>query len=185
VQTKKIVWIGTIVCAILLVLALVVGRYSRPSTATSASSPWNAHAIEGTLAGIRVSEIDPAHAAVVFLYDLDNRTGGDYTLSKGSDIVIMSRLKSGNSLSSDDPATIQSSAFLPAGNRARVALQIVQPFSWPSQKDAAADGNFRDLVAGRVAGLRGFVLFDQASRYQIELPAELPELEQSSAAVGP
>jgi hypothetical protein len=185
VHTKKIIWIGTIVCATLLVLAVAVGRYSRPSTAASASSPWNPHAIEGTLAGVHVSEIDPTHAAVVFLYDLDNRTGSDYKLSKGPNIVIMSRLKSTNSLSSDDPADIESSAFLPAGNRARIALQVVQPFSWPSRKDAAAEKNFRDLVAGRVAGLRGFVLFDQASRYQIELPAEIPELEQSTASVSP
>ncbi len=184
-QTKKIVWIGTSACAILLLLALILGRYSRPSTAPAAASPWNAHAIEGTLAGVRVREIDPAHAAVVFLYDMDNRTNTDYTLTKGPNVVVMSRLNAGGSLSSDDPADIESSAFLPAGNRARVALQIVEPFSWPSQKDAAAERNFRDLVAARVAGLRGFVLFDQAARYQIELPAELPELQQTSAAVSP
>jgi hypothetical protein len=116
---------------------------------------------------------------------LDNHTNTDYTLTKGPNVVVMSRLDAGGSLSSDDPAAIESSAFLPAGNRARVALQIVQPFSWPSQKDAAAERSFRDLVAARVAGLRGFVLFDQAARYQIELPAELPELQQSSVAVAP
>jgi len=134
---------------------------------------------------VRVREVDTTHAAVVFLYDLDNRTDSDYRLTKGPDVVVMSRLKTTDSLSSDEPADIESSAFLPAGNRARVAIEVLQPFAWPSQKDAAADRNFRDLVAGRVADLRAFVIFDQAARYQIELPAVLPELQQSSAAVRP
>jgi hypothetical protein len=187
VNAKKIVLIGTFACVFLLLLALILGRYSRPATAaaTTVASPWNTHAIEGALAGVRVQEVDSGHAAVVFLYDLDNRTSTDYRLAKGPNVVIMSRLKTSDSLSADDPADIESGAFLPAGNRARVAIEVVQPFAWPNQKDAAADRNFRDLVAGRVAGLRGFVLFDQAARYQIELPAELAGLQQSSAAVGP
>jgi hypothetical protein len=185
VNVKKIAFIGTFACVFLLLLALIVGRYSRPASTKAAANPWNTHAIEGALSGVRVREVDATHAAVVFLYDLDNRTDTDYRLTKGPDVVVMSRLKTTDSLSSDEPADIESSAFLPAGNRARVAIEVLQPFAWPSQKDAAADRNFRDLVAGRVADLRGFVVFDQAARYQIELPAALPELQQSSAAVKP
>jgi len=185
VNVKKIALVGTFACVFLLLLALIVGRYSRPASTKTAASPWSTHAIEGTLAGVRVREVDTTHAAVVFLYDLDNRTDSDYRLTKGPDVVVMSRLKTTDSLSSDEPADIESSAFLPAGNRARVAIEVLQPFAWPSQKDAAADRNFRDLVAGRVADLRAFVIFDQAARYQIELPAVLPELQQSSAAVRP
>ena len=187
VNTKKIVLAGTFGCVFLLPLALILGRYSRASSSTSgasAASPWNTYAIEGTLAGVRVREVDAAHAAVVFLYDLDNRTSADYRFAKGPDVVIMSRLKTSESLSSDAVADIETGAFLPAGNRARVALEVVQPFTWPAQKDDKAERNFRELIAGQVAGLRGFVLFDQGSRYQIELPAEIPDL-QTSAAVRP
>lgn len=184
-NAKKIIWVGTGACIFLLLLALIVGRYSRPAVTTAAASPWNTHAIEGALAGVRVAEVDPSHAAVIFLYDLDNHTSSDYRLDKGPSLVIMSRLKTSDSLSSDVPADIESGAFLPAGNRARVAIAVQQPFTWPSQKDAAAERSFRDLVDNQVAGLRGFVLFDQTARYQIELPAQLPEMQQSSAAVKP
>jgi hypothetical protein len=180
VNAKKIVLLGTLGCVLLLLLALIFGRYSRPAATTAAASAWNTQAIEGSLAGVRVTEIDPTHAAIVFLYDLDNRTDSDYRLVKGTNIVIMGRLKATDSLSSDQPADIESGAFLPAGNRARVSIEVVEPFAWPSQKDAAAERSFRELVVGQVAGLRGFVLFDQTARYQIELPVELPEPLQPS-----
>jgi hypothetical protein len=173
---------GASACVFLMLLALALGWYSRPAATTSAASVWNTSAIEATLATVRVTEVDPMHAAVLFLYDMDNRTNTDYHLIKGPNVVIMSRLKATDSLGADQPADIESSAFLPAGNRARVAVQVVQPFAWPSQKDAAAERSFRDLVANQIVGLRGFVLFDEAARYQIELPVDLPELQPLTAA---
>jgi hypothetical protein len=37
----------------------------------------------------------------------------------------------------------------------------------------------RELVAGEVAGLEGFALFDQGTRYQIDLPGAWPEIEKA------
>jgi len=37
----------------------------------------------------------------------------------------------------------------------------------------------RELVAGEVVGLEGFVLFDQGTRYQIDLPGAWPEIEKA------
>src|SRR5450755_4276615 len=82
-------------CGFLLLLILVFGKFSRPVSSTPASAnPWNSSAVESTLSGVRVKEIDPTHAAVMFFYDLDNKTDTDYRLANGPDVVIMSRLQS-------------------------------------------------------------------------------------------
>src|SRR5271170_6409837 len=85
-------------------LVLIFGKLPRAQTLAKPANPWNLHAIESSFAGVRVREIDPSHSAVVFLYDLDNRTDSDYQLTKGSAVVVMSRLKSSGSLSSEKPA---------------------------------------------------------------------------------
>jgi len=159
---------------LLLVGAMAARRISRVQTASAGiQNAWNSRAIQSTFAGVRVREIDAAHAAVTFLYDLDNQTGADYHLDAGPNVVIMSRIAAGGSLSSEQQISLAAPAFLPAGDRARIALEIRCPFSWPARKDALAEAAFKELVANRLSGLQGFVLFDQSSRYQIELPAGL------------
>ncbi len=135
--------------------------------------PWNSRAIESAFAGVQVREVDAAHASVVFLYDLDNRTGSDYQLTPGPSAVIMKRLKADGSLSSDTRARLVSAAFVPTNNRTRIAVELTHPFAWPAKSDAAADQTFRDFVARETSGLQGFVIFDQTSRYEIELPINL------------
>jgi hypothetical protein len=61
-------------------------------------------------------------------------------------------------------------------------LDVVRPFQWPIQQDGLADAKFRQLVAGQVSDLEGFVLFDQSTRYQINLPGGWPQLQQVSEA---
>jgi hypothetical protein len=159
---------------VLLLVVIVAGRPPRNPPAAVETPPWNSQAIEGTLAGIRVQEIDLTHAAVVFLYDIENRTDTDYRLAKGPSIVIMSRLKSGGTLSADERIELDSAAFVPARNRTRIALQVSHIFSWPGQNTAYAERAFNQLVAGDVAGVAGFVLFDQTNRYEIDFPAAWP-----------
>jgi len=127
--------------------------------------------MEATLAGIQVKEVDAAHATIVFSYDVDNKTDSDYSVASGPNVVIMSRLRSSGSLVANEQARLSSTAFVPARNRARIALALTQPFPWPAQRDAAADEAIRQLVTGEMAPLSAFVLFDEAKRYQIELPA--------------
>jgi len=180
---KKIGVVGLALCALLLVLLVVAGRLRQNGSPSPVKqiAPWNSQAIEGTLTGIRVQEIDSAHAAVIFLYDLDNKTDTDYRLEKGSNVVVMSRLKSGGTLSADEPITLDSAAFVPARNRTRIALEISHLFNWPGQSGAYAEHAFNQLVAGDVAGVAGFVLFDQASRYEIDFPAAWPEIHAASS----
>jgi hypothetical protein len=174
---KKLGLIGLAVCGLALVLILV--RFAGARFFADRASGWNSRAIEGTLAGVRVREVDPGHAAVVFLYDLDNRTDTDYRLSSGPNVVIMSRLQPNGSFSSEQQVSLDSAAFVPAKNRTRISLEVNHPFDWPAQKDAAAERQLRQFVADQVSGLQGFVLFDQATRYQIELATSSPEVQRT------
>ncbi len=115
---------------------------------------------------------------------LDNKTDYDYRLANGANIVIMKRLKSDGSLSSEEEIKLQDSALVPAKNRTRIALEITRPFAWPGRKNPASESRFREFAAGEVATLDGFVLFDGAARYQIELRGAWQELEKIPTATG-
>jgi hypothetical protein len=180
---KKLAVILASTVGFLLPLLLVFGKSPQAQTVPKPAPPWNVHAIESTFAGVRVREIDASNSAVVFLYDLDNRTDSDYRLAKGPTVVIMSRLKSSSSLSSEKLVTLSSSAFVPAKNRTRIALEIRQPFIWPGRMDAKSQGRIRQLVAGEIADIHGFVLFDESTRYQIDLPGTWPEIEKAALPV--
>ena len=175
---QKLALIGAAACGLLVGLAWMLGKFSRGWLSAAEATPWNSKAIGATLAGIQVKEVDSAHAAVVFFYDLDNKTDRDYRLANGPGVVIMSRLRSNSSLVSNDQTSPSSAAFVPARDRTRIALAVARPFDWPAHRDAVAEGEFRQLAASQVAGLAGFVLFDQADRYQIELPAASANDEQ-------
>jgi hypothetical protein len=180
---KKLGWVSLAVCGLVLILILV--RFWRAGPSSAGANAWNSRAIQSTLAGVRMRELDSTHAAVVFFYDLDNRTDNDYRLSSGPNVLTMSRLQPNGSLSGDEPISLDSAAFVPAKNRTRIALEISHAFDWPAQRDAAAERQVRQFVADQVAGVEGFVLFDQAARYQIELAATSPELQQASTSTGP
>jgi hypothetical protein len=185
-QWKKPLLIGVFVAAS---LALALGwfalkRYRQESSAQP-PKPWNPSAIKSSFAGVQVREMDAANAVLVFYYDLENTTDFDYRLESGPNLVLMSRLKSNGSLSSEKPIKLSYPAFVPARSRARVALEIARPFAWPTRTDAASQGKFRELVNGEVANLKGFVLFDGATRYQIELPGAWQEARQIPAGTAP
>lgn len=177
----------------LCVLALVVIEFfprsprQDPSAKPAQASVWNSVSVRGTFAGVQVHEVDPAHVQLVFYYDLDNDTDEDYQLTKGPGTVVMTRLKSNGSLSSDEPMELDHSVFLPARNRTRISLESTQAFSWPSGMQAGQVGpanqdKFRGLVAQQVGSCSGFVLFDQAKHIQIELPGGWQELQTPAAA---
>jgi hypothetical protein len=152
-------------------------------------SPWNSSAIQSTFAGAQVQEADATHATLLFFFDLDNNTDTDYRFAKGAGTVVMTRLKSNGSLSSEQPIELNNSVFLPARNRTRIAVQVTHPFNWPSGLPGGAIGpvnqsKFRQLVADEVANLSGFVMFDTATHFQIELPGGWQELQPSASAAG-
>jgi hypothetical protein len=178
-QKLGVISISTSLC--LLVLVVTTGKFARPQAPAKPSTLWNSRAIESTFAGVRVREIDPANSAVTFLYDIDNRTDTDFQLTKGPTLV-MTRLKSSGSLSSEKEVTLNSSAFVPAKNRTRIELEMTRPFGWPSRMDAASQDRIRQLVTGEVADIEGFVLFDETARYQIDLPGGWAEVQPTPEA---
>src|SRR5271170_4686893 len=179
---KKLGWIALAVCGLVAILLFV--RFSSVWHSPEPANGWNSGAIQSTLAGVRVRELDSTHAAVVFFYDLDNRTDTDYRLSSGPSVVIMSRLQPNGSLTSVQQVSLDSAAFVPARNRTRVSLEMTHPFDWPSQRDAAAERQVRQFVADEVSGVQGFVLFDQSTRYQIELATAAPESQRPPVSAG-
>jgi hypothetical protein len=174
-----------------LVIWFGLPRFTRQETAARKVqlSPWNSSAIQSTFAGAQVQEADAAHATVVFFFDLDNNTDTDYRFAKGAGTVVMTRLKSNGSLSSEQPLELNNSVFLPARNRTRIAVQVTRSFNWPSGLPGGQIGpvnqlKFRQLVADEVANLSGFVMFDTATHFQIELPGGWQELQTSASAAG-
>lgn len=170
--------------AVVAAATVIAVRYPRITVPAARSDSWNSSAIAGTLAGVRVRELDPTHAAVVFSYDLDNRTDTDYRLASGPNVVFMSRLLPSGSLSSDQQISLDANAFVPAKNRTRISIETSRPFDWPSEQDAAAQRQIRQLVADEVSGLEGFVLFDQSTRYEIDLAAASPQLQAETGLAG-
>src|ERR1700734_3985291 len=122
----------------LMSLLLKTQRQAPPSPIS-----WDSRAVEATFEGVRVREVDATHAALVLLYDLTNTTGSDYRLEKDSSEVIMSRLKPGGILSSDTQVVLDNAAFIPAGSRTRIAIEMDGPFNWPARHDAAAERALR------------------------------------------
>lgn len=170
---KKIIVVGILCCAVLFFAA---GYFSRaPKVVHSATNqePWNSQAIRSSFTGVQVRELDSSHAAVDFLYDLENRTNSDFELAPGPNAIVMKRLKVDGSLSADANARLTSTAFIPTNNRTRVTLEVTGHFIWPAKQDASTDQALRDLVQREASGLDGFVIFDQASRYEIVLPIDL------------
>jgi hypothetical protein len=173
---KKTIIIGILCCVALFFAAGYFARAPRavqPSFRSAAEQPWNSQAIQSSLIGVKVRELDATHAAIDFVYDLQNRTSSDYQLTPGPSAVIMERLKADGSLSSDPDTRLVSAAFVPTNNRTRITVEMTEPFNWPAKQDVGADQSFRDFVHRAAASLEGFVIFDQASRYEIELPINL------------
>ena len=190
----KTLVIFSLVVACLLVLVVFVLPRTPPNEpaqapAATAAPVWNASAVQSSFAGVQVKEVDATHAALIFSYDLDNNTDVDYRLAKGPATVVMTRLKSSGSVSSEEPVELDNSVFLPARNRTRIAVEVTRNFNWPTGLPGTQIGpvnqeKFRELVAQEVANLSGFVVFDQATHFQIELPGGWPELSAGNTVPG-
>ena len=189
---KTLVIFSLVVACLLVLVVFVLPRTppNEPVQTPAAVAPvWNSSAIQSSFAGVQVKEVDATHAALIFSYDLDNNTDTDYRLAKGPATVVMTRLKSSGSVSSAEPVELDSSVFLPARNRTRIAVEITRNFNWPTGLPGAQIGpvnqeKFRSLVAQEVANLSGFVVFDQATHFQIELPGGWQELSAANTVPG-
>jgi len=170
---------AAVVLAVRFVLRNMPGRGAAP---VAARNEWKTSQLKTSFAGIQVREIDSANAAVIFFFDLENATDTDVRLINGPNLVLMSRSISNSSLTAENHARLQDNLFVPAHNRTRIGITVSHPLTWPLQSDATADAKIRDFAAQRTADLRGFVLFDQTTHLQIELPGGWQALQRSAAA---
>lgn len=183
---RTILTLGIFAILLALLGYLVVPLIPRQESQTAAPAPaWNPGALRAEPSGIQVRETDPNHATIVFSYDLDNQTDADYQMAKGPTTVIMTRLKSDGTLEPNDNLHLDSSIFVPAHNRTRISFSATQPFRWPAGMALEHMGpinqdKYRALVAQQVGGASGFVLFDQAAHYQVELPGGWQDLQLST-----
>ena len=63
---------------------------------------------------------------------------------------------------------------------ARLAVEITEPFDWPSDADSSSIEKLRDFVKQRLQNVGEFVLFDEANHRQLELPSGWDQLAETS-----
>lgn len=159
---------------LLTIWAFAGATFKRQPTETP-KAVWNREGIKASFMAAQLREVDKTHTSLILSYDLKNLTDADYRLTDGPGVAIMSRLKSDGSLSQEEPMRLSYPVFLPAGQRAHLAIEITQNFAWP-RDDSHHEENLKEFVRQNLAGLAGFALFDEADHIQIDLPAAWPEL---------
>jgi hypothetical protein len=167
---------------IFLVLLLILGGAAFNSSPVKPPGSWNQNAIQATYVGSQLRQINRSLAGLFLSYDLENNTDRDYRLADAPGVVIMSRLKSGQSLSQEELIRLSYPIFLPANQRVRMAIEISYPFVWPAAGDPGFENKLKDFVKQRLAKVEEFVLFDELNRCQIELPSAWQDLEQDAEA---
>jgi hypothetical protein len=162
-----------------LALLLILGGAFNSSPVKLPGS-WNRDAIKATYVGSQLRQIDKTLVGLFLSYDLKNNTDRDYRLADSPGVVIMSRFKSDHSLSQEDLIRLSYPAFLPANQLVRIAIEISYPFVWPATEDPDLENKLKDFVKQRLAKVEEFVLFDELSRCQVELPSAWQELERDA-----
>lgn len=162
-------------------VASVVAWYLFPPHGSHAP-PWNSRAITATYIGAQVREIEAGSATLLLTYELQNYTNSDYRVSDGPGLFFMSRVKPDGSLSSQEQIHLSYPTFLPARQRARIALEIAHPFGWPAESDPQFQNKLKEVFNQRLADVQSFVMFDQADRIQIEFPRGWREFRVATGA---
>ena len=130
---------------------------------------------------MQIRQLDSGNAALYLAYEVTNHTDSDYRLADGPAALVMSRLRTDGSLSSQQRVLLSYPTFLPARQRGRVALEVHAPFNWPDDNDGAFQDKLRDFINQKLMDVQSFVLFDQADRFEIEFPSGWQELKLASA----
>ena len=166
-----------------LVLSLAMFHpWARSNKPQEKTAPWNSGRVTAAYVGSQLKEIDKGHSTLLISYDLENTSGSDYRLTEGPGVVLLSRLKADGSLSQEQALKLSYPVFLPSEQHARLAVEITQPFAWPSREDPAYLEKLREFVKRSLGGVSEFVVFDQATHTQLPLPGGWTELPGVSPA---
>jgi hypothetical protein len=142
---------------------------------------WDSTTFQAIYVNAQLRQIDRSNASVLLYYNIENTADSDYRLAEGEGLVIMRRLASDHTLSAEEAVHLSYGTFLPAKQRARIALEVPHAFDWPADSDPARQEKLREFVNQRLAGIEEFVLFDQANRFQIEFPKGWQDLPAAPA----
>ena len=180
---KQLLIIASSAAVVLLLAILTLGRPIFKKPPQEVRTGWNREGIKAAYVAAQLREVDKAHSSLILSYDLSNLTDLDYRLTDGTGLVIMSRLKGDGSLSQEESIHLSYPVFLPARQRARLAIEISRAFPWP-REDSHYEEKLKEFVKQRLSDVRGFVLFDEASHSQIDLPAAWPGLQDKTQTGG-
>jgi hypothetical protein len=165
---------------LLLLIAVAVAGSVLKHPHGDSSKSWSQEQIEATYVGCQFREVDRTRSALTVTYDLKNNSSLDYRLAEGPDVVVMSKLQSNGSLSQEEPMRLGYPVFLPAGQRARLAIEITRNFAWPAENDPEYADKLKDFVKQRLQGVGEFVVFDRAHHLQIELPGAWQQIQNTT-----
>lgn len=181
---KQLLITASSVIVVFLLGFLMFGRpIFRKSSQQEVRTGWNRDGIKAAYVAAQLREVDKAHSSLILSYDLSNQTDLDYRLTEGGGVAIMSRLRGDGSLSQEETIHLSYPVFLPARQRARLAIEISRAFAWP-REDSHYEEKLKEFVKQRLGEVRGFVLFDEASHSQVDLPAAWPELQDRTQTGG-
>ena len=170
------------VLGVIFAVVSVAAAWSINESVGRRTAAWDSDAITATYMGAQLRETSSADAALFLAYELQNNTNKDYHLSDGPGYVVMSRVKPDDSLSSQEPVQLSYATFLPAHQRATLALEIQRPFRWPADNDPLLSKELAEFVTQKLSNVDGFVLFDQADRCEIDFPSGWHGLRAASKA---
>ena len=144
--------------------------------------PWNTSAITAQYDEIGT---EGEENTFVFYYTLQNNTKKDYSISKYSEIPIFVRLADEERLGGSPSSkwlTYDKPVFIPAGYKILFAVHLKYPYPKSPKKSATREEKkeFRkkaeQYVSQKFRNLDGFVLFDKALHYEIQLKRGWPTM---------
>jgi len=160
---------GTFAIVVVILLGLLFWYQSRPKPPQT----WNTNAI---VAKYNSTDIDPKNKTAYYLYTLENKTDFDYRFGTDSKVSIMLKHKRQHDLASGDELTFDKPIFIPSKHRISFAVHFKYPvFSEFSDKIDKKERELRDKIIHEflnkeMPNLDGFILFDEETRYEIDLP---------------
>jgi hypothetical protein len=139
--------------------------------------PWNKTALKASFSAIEFdTQPQAASYKVVFSYDVQNTTQQNYEFQPSS-FTFLAVLADGNSLSKEfghyqaEEPRIDGPAFIPTQGKVRV--QVIVSYDYPPEWTTEEKGDQKKVNVSldrRLRELSGFVAYDKANHYEIDLP---------------
>jgi hypothetical protein len=177
--------IAAAAAGITLALCIAAGAVLWYVSKPKPQKPWNEKALVSTDAPGFDSYGEKDNQAISLAYIVKNTTNSDYSIDAGHQIKIVVVLRDGAlSLPMDeDHVVVRTPLFIPANHLGTIVLHLKKLIALQqnqSESNEAYHERLRLLMNEHLSGIRGFVIFDESKRYQIDLPRWLetkPEKE--------